>query len=78
MSAAVTPLIQSNRTEAVPQRKNYLNSEHGTLSWLFTLDHKRIALLYLASVSFFFLVGGLLAMAIRMQLLPPGGEMISY
>jgi cytochrome c oxidase subunit 1 len=47
------------------------------MSWLFTVDHKRIAILYLLGVSFFFLVGGLLAMVIRMHLLTPEGSMMS-
>ena len=42
-----------------------------------TLDHKRIAILYLISVSFFFLVGGLLAMAIRFELLTPQSDLMA-
>jgi cytochrome c oxidase subunit I len=38
-------------------RSNYLNSEHGLVSWLLTQDHKRIAVLYLISLSFFFCTG---------------------
>jgi cytochrome c oxidase subunit 1 len=41
-------------------RLNYINAEHGLKSWLLTKDHKRIALLYLISVTAFFFVGGLL------------------
>ena len=37
---------------------NYLTVDRGVLSWLLTTDHKRIALLYTASITFFFLVGG--------------------
>jgi cytochrome c oxidase subunit 1 len=41
---------------AVPlERENYLNKEYGIGSWLLTTDHKRIALLYLLSITFFFL-----------------------
>jgi cytochrome c oxidase subunit 1 len=57
--------------------RNYLTNEEGLSSWLLTVDHKRIALLYLVSVSFFFLVGGLFAMCIRMQLLTPEGSLMS-
>ena len=38
-------------------RPNYLNAAYGVKSWLLTKDHKRIALLYLASVTLFFVVG---------------------
>ena len=40
------------------QQKNYLNWEYGIKSWLLTTDHKRIAILYLISITFFFLLGG--------------------
>src|ERR1035437_10682421 len=52
---------------------NYLNNGHGLRSWLLTKDHKRIAILYLISVSFFFMVGGVYALLIRINLLTPGG-----
>src|SRR5438874_8368786 len=60
-----------------PPRANYLNAEHGLKSWLLTKDHKRIALLYLGSVSFFFLIGSLYAMLIRLELLTPQGDLLS-
>ena len=40
---------------------NYLNAEHGLASWLLTKDHKRIAMLYLVSITAFFAVGGIFA-----------------
>ncbi len=63
-------------TAAVEPRPNYLNSQHGIRSWLFTTDHKRIALLYLASVTAFFFIGGLFAMLIRLELLTPAGDLV--
>ena len=51
--------------------KNYLNCTKGWRSWLFTQDHKRIAILYLIGISISFLLGGLFAMAIRFELLTP-------
>ena len=69
------------RVEQLPRgynHRNYLNETHGLKSWLLTVDHKRIALLYLISVTFFFAVGGFLAMAIRMELLTPGADLVSY
>jgi len=51
---------------------NYLTHTRGLLSWLTTLDHKRIALLYLWSVLAFVFVGGIFAMLLRTELLFPG------
>ena len=51
---------------------NYLNHERGIWSWLTTLDHKRIGIMYLFSVLTFFLIGGIFALLIRMQLFSPG------
>ena len=59
------------------QRENYLNSEHGLKSWLLTQDHKRIALLYLISTTFFFVIGGTMAALIRLNLLTPSGELMA-
>src|SRR5438094_2266364 len=58
-----------------PPRTNYLNAEYGVKSWLLTKDHKRIALLYLGAISFFFFIGSLYAMAIRLELLTPQGDL---
>ena len=44
------------------EREHYLNQEYGIRSWLLTTDHKRIALLYLISITFFFFVGGFFAL----------------
>jgi cytochrome c oxidase subunit I len=54
----------------------YLNAEKGILSWLFTLDHKRIGLLYLGSITLFFFVGGVLALLLRTELLTPAQSII--
>ena len=50
---------------------NYINCEKGLWSWLSTIDHKRIALMYFVSIMFFFLVGGLFAVLLRLELLTP-------
>jgi cytochrome c oxidase subunit 1 len=42
-----------------------------------TTDHKRIALLYLASITLFFVLGGLFAVFIRLELLTPAGDLMS-
>lgn len=56
---------------------NYLNEKRGILSWLTTLDHKRIGIMYLWSVLLAFLLGGIFAMVIRMELLTPKQTIIS-
>src|ERR1700683_5208396 len=58
------------------ERENYLNQEYGIRSWLLTVDHKRIALLYLASITFFFFIGGFFALLIRLELLTPAGDLV--
>jgi cytochrome c oxidase subunit 1 len=67
MATAVNP---------VAERTNYLNQEYGVRSWLLTTDHKRIALLYLASITFFFFIGGFFALLIRLELLTPAGDLV--
>ncbi len=52
---------------------NYLNVEHGWKSWLFTTDHKRIAMLYVFSITAMFMVGGTFAMLMRLHLTRPEG-----
>jgi cytochrome c oxidase subunit 1 len=58
------------------ERKNYLNAEYGIRSWLFTTDHKRIALLYLISITAMFFFGGFFALLIRLELLTPAGDLL--
>ncbi|MBT5828695.1 MAG: cytochrome c oxidase subunit I [Candidatus Latescibacteria bacterium] len=53
---------------------NYINNGYGLKSWLLTKDHKRIAVLYMISISIFFAVGGLFAGLIRLELLTPQGD----
>jgi cytochrome c oxidase subunit 1 len=58
------------------EREHYLNKEYGIRSWLLTTDHKRIALLYLMSITLFFFVGGFFALLIRLELLTPAGDLV--
>jgi cytochrome c oxidase subunit 1 len=55
---------------------HYLNAGYGVRSWLLTRDHKRIALLYLAAVTFFFFIGGAFAVLIRLDLATPAGDLM--
>jgi cytochrome c oxidase subunit I len=52
---------------------NYLTHEYTIRSWLLTRDHKRIALLFLGSITFFFFIGGFAATLIRLHLATPEG-----
>src|SRR5579871_2335102 len=56
---------------------NYLNEKKGLWSWASTLDHKRIGVMYLFSIFFFFVLGGLFALLLRTQLLWPAGNVVS-
>src|SRR5215813_12497577 len=70
MSTAVTTIVKPEMP-----KKHFLNDNYGIRSWLLTKDHKRIAILYLVSITFFFMVGGMYASLIRLQLLTPNGEL---
>ena len=56
---------------------NYLGASHGLASWLLTRDHKRIAILYLLSVTFFFFIGGAMAVLMRLELATPGPDLVA-
>ena len=64
----------SSITAGLPS--NYLTHEHTVRSWLLTTDHKRIALLFFASITFFFFVGGFAATLIRLHLVNPAGTLL--
>ncbi|HWQ31293.1 MAG TPA: cytochrome c oxidase subunit I [Blastocatellia bacterium] len=55
----------------------YVEGGKGIWSWLTTLDHKRIGLMYLWSVLLFFFVGGMLALTIRLELMNPGKDFLT-
>ena len=58
--------------------ENYLTHEKGILSWLCTLDHKRIGIMYLGCVLAAFLLGGTAALLIRTELLTPGPTFLTH
>jgi cytochrome c oxidase subunit 1 len=74
MSTIVTLPDQSTAT--LP-KVNYINNKHGLLSWLLTGDHKRIAMLYLVSITGFFFLGGAFAGLVRLELLTPAGDLLA-
>src|SRR5260370_29944838 len=59
------------------QASNYLNSTYGVRSWLLTRDHKRIALLYLITLTITFAIGGTFAVLMRLELATPAGDLVS-
>ncbi len=74
----------SSLAEGSPRQKglaisheHFLNVDYNAKSWLLTTDHKRIALLYLVSISLFFAIGGIYAMLIRLELLTPRGDLLT-
>jgi cytochrome c oxidase subunit 1 len=69
-------MSMATAANANPEREHYLNAEYGVKSWLLTTDHKRIAMLYLMSITFFFFIGGFFALLIRLELMTPAGDLV--
>jgi cytochrome c oxidase subunit 1 len=67
--------LDASAARFLPEREyagdSYLTHSRGLLSWLGTLDHKRIGVMYLAGIVVFFLIGGLAALLVRTSLLVP-------
>jgi cytochrome c oxidase subunit 1 len=63
---------------AESESDNYLTHDKGILSWLLTLDHKRIGVMYLMCVMGAFLLGGVFALLIRTELLTPGRTIVEH
>jgi len=79
MSPESTPrtTVGATGAGAVMPARHYLNESGGWQSWLLTTDHKRIALLYLFSITALFFVGGFFALMVRLELLTPAGDLMS-
>ncbi len=56
---------------------SYLTHGKGIASWLFSLDHKRIGIMYLALIVFSLFLGGVFAMVVRFHLWDPSGGLVS-
>ncbi len=63
-------------TLKMPER-HYLNESHGLASWLLTKDHKRIAIMYLITISVMFFLGGIFAAGVRLELATPQGDLFA-
>jgi len=56
---------------------DYLNAKTGIGSWIYTVDHKRLGIMYLASILLFFAIGGFFALLVRIELMTPGETIMS-
>ncbi len=61
----------------VHQEPSYLGAPYGLAAWLLTKDHKRIAILYLISITIFFAIGAGFAATIRAELVTPQGDLVT-
>src|SRR3954469_5344997 len=79
MSAVLEPPVHAaSEQEPHPEHThvvNYINVDYSLKSWLLTIDHKRIGILYLVSITLFFLIGGAAAVLFRVELMTPDGDM---
>src|SRR6266850_6530112 len=67
----------SATTALQPRLNNYINTDYTARSWLLTGDHKRIAILYMISITLFFFIGGAFATLIRLELLTPMPDLMA-
>ncbi len=74
MATLTSPVVHPGGPVHSP---NYLDSEKGIWSWLTTVDHKRIGVMYLWSVLAAFFLGGVFALLVRLELLTPGQEIMT-
>jgi cytochrome c oxidase subunit I len=61
-----------------PPGDNYITHRRGLLSWIVTLDHKRIGIMYLIAVCSAFFLGGLMALGLRAELFTPGPTIMTH
>ena len=75
-----SPSATADVLASPPERggDNYLTHEKGLASWLLTLDHKRIGVMYLMCVLGSFLLGGVFALLVRAELFTPGRTLVDH
>jgi cytochrome c oxidase subunit 1 len=76
MSTAAVQPAAAPAANGHGEREHYLNASYGFKSWLLTLDHKRIGILYLVCITVVFMMGGLFAGLIRAELMTPQGDLV--
>jgi cytochrome c oxidase subunit 1 len=77
VTTAWRPSVTTPPPEPPPAETNYLNHNYSIWSWLLTTDHKRIGILYLISITLFFVGGGIAAGVVRLNLLAPNGAIVT-
>jgi cytochrome c oxidase subunit 1 len=77
MSTTTADKAAGGHAGAHEAEADYLRAKRGIMSWLITLDHKRIGLMYLVSVFVFFGVAGFLALAVRLELFTPEANLLA-
>jgi cytochrome c oxidase subunit 1 len=71
-------MASEQKSQADEHREvDYIDATKGWKSWAFTIDHKRLGLMYLAGTMLFFLVGGAFAVSLRTELLTPQTDIFS-
>ncbi|MFK7818802.1 MAG: cbb3-type cytochrome c oxidase subunit I [Planctomycetaceae bacterium] len=65
--------VWADKNDAEP---DYLRNNRGIMSWVYTLDHKRIGVMYLVGILASFFLGGIMAIVVRTELLTPGKTII--
>lgn len=73
----MTIAAEVNETPHEYAEENYLTHERGLKSWLFSLDHKRIGIMYLIATAIAFLLGGIMALLVRTELMFAGKTIMS-
>ena len=76
MSTAVVSDQIIKQPEHVMPEVHYLNNDHSLKSWLLTVDHKRICILYMLTITAMFFIGGFFASLVRLELLTPAGDLL--
>src|SRR5439155_981903 len=77
MTTAIVEPHAEPLAEVPPEhRLHYLNANYGVRSWLLTTDHKRIAILYLVSITLMFFLGGAAISVVRLQLMTPKSDLV--
>ena len=77
MSTVLDPPVTPPAPQPARWPRNYLNTSYTVSSWLLTTDHKRIGILYMVTTAVFFVLGGLEALLMRIQLAQPRAEVLS-
>jgi len=73
----INPALPADQPPAASVPLNYLTERRGWLSWLVTIDHKRIGVMYLVSILTAFLLGGIFAILVRTELLGPSKTIVT-